>query len=100
MLVFEVFTQVLLPILLMFGAGWVLDRVWRVDLATVVRLNINLFVPAFIFYELLTKHVEGVLAWKAVGFTVSVVIVLFAMAAVVAKLGHYTVARARSLRPT
>jgi len=34
-----VFTQVLLPILLMFGAGWMLDRKWNVDLATVVKLT-------------------------------------------------------------
>lgn len=98
MLVLDVFTQVLLPILLMFSAGWALDRIWKVDLATVVRLNINLFVPAFIFYELSTKEVEGALAWKAVGFTVSVVIVLFAISAGVAKFARYPVERTRSLQ--
>ncbi len=98
MLVVDVFTQVLLPILLMFGAGWALDRIWKVDLATVVRLTINLFVPAFVFYELTTKQMEGTLAWKAVGFTICMVIVLFVIAGVVAKLSGYTRARTRSLQ--
>ena len=82
----------------MFGAGWVLDRKWKVDLATVVKLNINLFVPAFIFYELTTKEVEGRLAWLTVAFTLSVVIVLFAIAAVVARWRRYSLPQTRSLQ--
>jgi predicted permease len=97
-LVLDVFTQVLLPILIMFGAGWVLDRKWQVDLATVVKLNINLFVPAFIFYELTTKQVEGRLAWLTVAFTLSVVIVLFTIAGLVAKWRGYSLAQTRSLQ--
>ncbi len=98
MLVWEVFTQVLLPILIMFGAGWVLDRKWNVDLPTVVKLNLNLFVPAFIFYELATKHVAGRLAWMAVGYTVAVVAVLFLIAGLVARWRGYSLAQTRSLQ--
>lgn len=97
-LVFTVFTQVLLPILLMFGAGWALDRKWNVDLPTVVKLNINIFVPAFIFYELTTKEVRGATAWKAVGFTVAVVAVLFGIAGLVAHWRRYSLAQTRSLQ--
>jgi malate permease and related proteins len=97
-LVLSVFTQVLLPILIMFGAGWLLDRKWKVDLATVVKLNINLFVPAFIFYELTTKQVEGRLAWLAVGFTLAVVLVLFTLAALIARWRRYSLAQTRSLQ--
>jgi predicted permease len=93
-----VFTQVLLPILLMFGAGWMLDRKWNVDLATVVKLNINLFVPAFIFYELSTKEVQGRTAWMVVGFTISVVLVLFVIAGLVGWWRRYTMAETRSLQ--
>ncbi len=98
MLVWEVFTQVLLPILIMFGAGWALDRKWNLDLPTVVKLNLNLFVPAFIFYELTTKHVAGRLAWMAVGYTLAVVAVLFLLAGLVAKWRGYTLAEMRSLQ--
>jgi predicted permease len=97
-LVVQVFTQVLLPILIMFGAGWVLDRKWQVDLATIVKLNINLFVPAFIFYELTTKQVEGRLAWLTAAYTLSVVAVLFTIAALVAKFRRYSLPQTRSLQ--
>ena len=97
-LVLDVFSQVLLPILMMFGAGWLLDRRWKLDLSTVVKLNINCFVPAFIFYELATKEVGGILAWKTVGFTVSVIVVLFAIAGVVARWCGYSPERTRSLQ--
>jgi predicted permease len=97
-LVLSVFTQVLLPILLMFGAGWALDRKWNVDLATVVKLNINLFVPAFIFYELTTKEVQGRTAWMVVGCTVATVAVLFIIAGLVARWRRYSIAQTRSLQ--
>lgn len=98
MLVFTVFLQVLLPILIMFGAGWLLDRKWNVDLGTVVKLNLNLFVPAFIFYELTTTQLRSSDALKAIGFTVSVVVVLFFIAAIVARVQRATREQTRSLQ--
>ncbi len=98
MLIFTVFAQVLLPILIMFSAGWALDRKWGVDLATVVKLNLNLFVPAFIFYELTTTRLSGSEALKAVGYTVSVVVVLFTIAALVARFTKATREQTRSLQ--
>ena len=98
MLVLTVFAQVLLPILIMFGAGWLLDRKWGVDLGTVVKLNLNLFVPAFIFYELTTTQLRSGDAVKAVGFTVSVVVVLFVIAAIVARAQRATREQTRSLQ--
>jgi predicted permease len=97
-LVLDVFTQVLLPILIMFGAGWALDRKWKLDLATVVKLNINIFVPAFIFYELTTKTVAGRDAWMAIAYTVSVVAVLFVIAGLVGKWRGYSFAQTRSMQ--
>src|SRR5437764_3669551 len=47
-LLWNVFTQVLLPILVLMTIGWVLDRKFNLDLGTLVKLNIYLFVPAFI----------------------------------------------------
>jgi predicted permease len=97
-LVLDVFTQVLLPILIMFGAGWALDRKWKLDLATVVKLNINIFVPAFIFYELTTKEVKGHEAWMAIAYTVSVIAVLFVLAGLLGKWRGYSFAQTRSMQ--
>jgi malate permease and related proteins len=98
MLIFTVFAQVLLPILIMFGAGWLLDRKWNVDLGTVVKLNLNLFVPAFIFYQLTTTKLRGGDALKAVGYTISVVVILFLIAAIVAKCQRASREQTRSLQ--
>ncbi len=98
MLILDVFTQVLLPILLMFGAGWALDRRWNLDLATVVKMNINIFVPCFIFYELTTKEVKGRDAWLAIAYTLSVVAVLFIIAGLIAKWRRYSLAQTRSMQ--
>ena len=97
-LILTVFIQVLLPILVMFGAGWVLDRKWNVDLATVVKLNINIFVPAFIFYELTTKEVQGRTAWMAIAYTVAVVAVLYILAGLIAWWRRYSIPQTRSLQ--
>jgi len=97
-LVLSVFTQVLLPILLMFGAGWALDRKWNVDLATVVKLNINIFVPCFIFYELTTKEVEGRTAWTVMAYTIAVVATLFIIAGLVGRWRRYSLAQTRSMQ--
>jgi len=97
-LIITVFTQVLLPILLMFSAGWLLDRKWNVDLATVVKLNLNLFVPAFIVFELTTKQVNGSEATRAIGYTLTVVVILFVAAGLVARACRYSHAQTRSLQ--
>ncbi len=98
MLIFTVFTQVLLPILVMFGAGWLLDRKWNVDLATVVKLNLNLFVPAFIFYELTTTRLRSSEAIKAVAYTIAVVLVLFLIAGLVGRMKRQSREETRSLQ--
>ena len=97
-LVLDVFTQVLLPILIMFGAGWALDRKWKLDLATVVKLNINVFVPAFIFYELSTAKLDALLAGKVIGYTLAEIAALFIIAGLVARLGRRTLEERRSLQ--
>jgi malate permease and related proteins len=97
-LVFDVFTQVLLPILLIFSAGWALDRKWNVDLATVVKLNINLFVPAFIFYELCTARLDAELAGKVVAFTIAEIAVMFLLAGLVGKWRRASHEQTRSLQ--
>jgi malate permease and related proteins len=97
-LVLDVFTQVLLPILLMFGAGWALDRKWNVDLGTVVKLNINIFVPAFIFYELCTARLNASLAGKVIAFTIAEIAVMFLLAGIVGYCKRATHSEKRSLQ--
>ncbi len=53
----RLFLEVCLPIMAVIAAGWSLDRCFRIDLRSLVKLNIYLFVPAFILVRLLASPV-------------------------------------------
>ncbi|MEY2599547.1 MAG: hypothetical protein RLZZ142_1806 [Verrucomicrobiota bacterium] len=85
MLLWNVFSQVLLPILGMTGCGWVLDRVFRLDLGTLVKLNIYLLVPAFLFHEVVTSSLGAGVALRVMGFTGCILGSMFLLSAWVAR---------------
>ena len=70
---FQIFVDVCLPILLLIGLGWGLDRLFDLDLKTLVKLNLYLFVPSFILVRLSTSNLSGVIGLKVVAFTLSVI---------------------------
>jgi len=59
----EVFLDILAPILIMVALGAIIRRRFGLDLTTLNRLNIYLFVPAFIFDKVVSSH----LPWQAMG---------------------------------
>lgn len=84
--IFEIFTGVCLPILVLIGTGWVLDRKFDFDLRTLVKLNIYLFVPAFILVRLSSSTIPGRTGLMVMGFTVCVII---SMAIVSWAISHF-----------
>lgn len=98
MLLFDVFTQVLLPILAMFACGWALDRKFNVDLNTVVKLNVNIFVPAFIFTKLVEARLERGIAEKVILYTLCVSALMFLLGGLVGRLMRYNAAQTRGLQ--
>src|SRR6476661_4423880 len=78
MLFWKVFVEVLSPILVIFAVGWLLDRRCRLDLATLVKLNIYLFVPAFIFHEVVSSSLQAPLAGRVILFTLSIIAAMYA----------------------
>lgn len=89
MLLWSVFTQVLLPILVLFGLGWLLDRQARLDLKTLVKLNIYLFVPAFMFVHVVDSHLDGKEAARIMGFTVAIIASMFVLCVIIGKWRKY-----------
>ena len=75
----QIFVDVCLPILVLIGLGWGLDRLFDLDLKTLVKLNLYLFVPAFILVRLSTSNLSGAIGLKVVAFTLSVI---FSMGAI------------------
>tara|TARA_R110002096_G_scaffold433667_6_gene653002 strand:- start:6691 stop:7644 length:954 start_codon:yes stop_codon:yes gene_type:complete len=69
----SLFFGIILPIIATTLFGFVLDRRFHVDLATLVRLNLYVFVPAFIFVRLIESTVPTALGFRAVGFTLTMI---------------------------
>ena len=98
MLLWNVFVKVLLPILVMFGAGWIMDRRHRLDLATLVKLNIYLLVPAFIFVHIVESHLTAGAAMKVFAFTIAIIFGMAILSAIIGRAMGYTRPQTRSLQ--
>lgn len=98
MLLWNVFSQVLLPILVLVGFGWLLDRRCRMDLNTLVKLNIYLFVPAFIFHEVVTSALQAGFAMRVMLFTATILASMFLLSALVSALFGYERTQTRGLQ--
>jgi predicted permease len=98
MLFWRVFVEVLLPILVIFAVGWLLDRRCRLDLATLVKLNIYLFVPAFIFHEVVSSSLQAPLAGRVILFTLSIIAAMYASSLMIGTLLRYTAEQTRALQ--
>jgi len=70
---FHLFTDVCLPIFVSVGLGWALDRRFRLHLESLVKLNIYLMVPAFIFTRVLETELSGNDALKIVAFATATI---------------------------
>lgn len=74
---FQLFLNVCAPIFLIVGLGWLLDRKFRLHLESLVKLNIYLLVPAFIFTHVLDTGLAGAEALRIVGFTLATIALMF-----------------------
>ncbi len=81
-----IFIDVCLPLLLVIGIGWALDRKFDFDLRSLVKLNIYLFVPAFILVRVSTSTISGSTAAMVVGFTLCISLSMGVISWLVSKL--------------
>ena len=74
---FHLFTDVCLPIFMSVGLGWALDRRFRLHLESLVKINIYVMVPAFIFTRVLETELSGHDAMKIVAFAAATIASMF-----------------------
>jgi predicted permease len=98
MLLWNVFSQVLLPILALIGCGWLLDRRCQLDLHTLIKLNIYVFVPAFMFREVVSSSLDATFALRVMGFTACVQLCMFVLSALLSGYSGYDRAQTRALQ--
>ncbi|CAN5115949.1 AEC family transporter [soil metagenome] len=80
------FSGVCLPIVVVAGAGWAIDRKFRLDLDSLVKLNLYLLVPAFIFVRVYSSDLAGPTAMRVVAFTLVMIAVMFGASLLAARL--------------
>lgn len=81
-----IFRDVCLPIILLVGVGWGMDRKFDLKLDTLVKLNIYLFVPAFIFVRVSSSELPQGMGGKIVAFTLCVVAAMYLASSLVSML--------------
>jgi len=87
--IFSIFSSVCLPLLALVGAGYFMDRKFGLDLGSLVKLNIYLFVPSFILVKLSTSTVPGRTGLLVMIFTACVIAAMAFFSWVAAKAGRY-----------
>ncbi len=75
-----------LPIVGVIAVGWILDRCFRIDLVTLVKLNLYVFVPAFLFVRVVSSSVDSALAVKVVAFTLVMIAAMALLSFAAAKV--------------
>lgn len=74
---FQILLNVCAPIFLIVGAGWLMDRKFRIHLESLVKLNIYLLVPAFIFTRVVSAELGGSEALRIASFTLATIALMF-----------------------
>ena len=77
----DIFLNVCAPIFCVVGLGWLLDRKFRLHLESLVKLNIYLLVPAFIFTRVVDTELGGRDALRIVAFTLATIALMFVCSA-------------------
>lgn len=82
----ELFLNVCAPIFVIVGLGWWIDRKFRIHLESLVKLNIYVLVPAFIFTHVVSTDLSGSEAIRIVAFTLGTILLMFIGSWIAAKI--------------
>ncbi|MEO0446081.1 MAG: hypothetical protein AAF191_08400, partial [Verrucomicrobiota bacterium] len=94
----SLFLEVTLPIALLILAGASLGRTLRIDLRSLVKLTLYLFVPAFVFVRLLTSSLTGSEGAAIMGFTVLMIASLGALCLLIGYIFRFGAQQRRCLQ--
>ncbi len=81
-----IFRDVCLPIFMLMGMGWTVDRAFKLDLGSMVRLNIYLFVPAFLFVKVVESPDAGSMGVRVTLFSCCVIGSMYVASQIIGRL--------------
>ena len=82
----SVFYFIVMPMLLIIGIGYAVQRRLGLDMPTLVRLNFYFIVPAIVYFVLVTSEVKVDDVGRVVGFHVAMILLLGALTWTVAAI--------------
>lgn len=80
--------DIIAPIFIMIGLGYLVQLKFKLDLSTLAKLNIYLLAPGFIFNKLYHTELNIELFGTVIGFLIVFVFILFIVSQLLAKLLH------------
>lgn len=78
--------DIILPIFVIMGIGFIIQRKFKMDLQTLARVNIYFLIPGFIFVKLYSTEISVSLFGNVLFFFILYVIILYAISIVVSRI--------------
>jgi len=82
----NILTSILLPMVLLTSLGFAGRKIWKIDAATLIVLNLYFFVPAVLFVKIIEAQVDGSFVLLVLGFVLGIEAVMLAISWVVSRL--------------
>jgi malate permease and related proteins len=94
----HLFLSVVLPLALLVVLGWGVERRFRLDLETLIKITLHVFVPAFVFVRVTESPLEAAVAVKLALGTLGVISCMWALSTALSRWRGDPPARAASTK--
>lgn len=83
---FFILKDIILPVFIIIIFGFIIQTKFKLDLQTIARLNIYIFVPAFIFVKLYSTKISGSIFVSVILFMLLFVFILYILGIITARI--------------
>ncbi len=84
-MIVSILLSVILPLFVLVGVGWLMDRRFHLHLDSLVKLTIYVFVPAFVFVRVVESKLDSATASRLVAATLGIIAAMWILSLVVAR---------------
>jgi len=81
-----ILTNILLPVFIQAGIGFTMQKKFKLDIKSLVKVHIFVFLPSLMFYNIYFNKLSGSVIFNVVLFVVSLFALLIILSTIVAKL--------------
>lgn len=92
----NILTHVILPIFIQIGLGYALQKKFKLSIETLAKIQLFVFIPALIFYNIYTSTVNTEVIGQIALFIFLLFIILMAISTLLAKLLKYPKAKSKA----